>query len=99
MTEVERQGFRLERRADVRRSHREKVRVSLPAQTIRGLSRDLSGSGAFLFTGDDILVDVIFGEGEQEGYTAKAKLVRYESVPGGGVGFAVEFLGPEEHTD
>ena len=81
---------RTEKRGNVREPARRPVRLSLPAAELKGLTRDVSASGAFVISAQDLPVEVEIGDGEAR----PAKVVRLELLPGGGIGLALEFDPP-----
>lgn len=87
-----------EKRGNARRSDSRPVRLEIPEQLLEGMTRDLSGSGAFVLTGDGLRIVITRAsraDGDSEagdGTPREARLVRFETLPGGGVGLALEFI-------
>ncbi len=82
---------RSEKRGNKRSPSRDEVQLRVDAQKLTGTTRDTSGSGVFLISGDSLVVDVSTGE-EGEEQTRRARVVRVETLPGECIGLALEFL-------
>lgn len=78
----------LEKRGNVREPTRRPVRVEIPPLELKGLTRDVSASGAFVLAAQELDVRCrIDGEAD----VRLGRIVRLEQLPGGGVGLAIEF--------
>ena len=60
---------------------------------VLGSGRDLSATGAYLVTSDDLEVQVRFSVGGRE-VERRARIVRVESVAPGSLGIALQFEAP-----
>ncbi len=82
---------RPEKRGNARDPVRREVKLEIPPQILEGVTRDASADGAFLFFGADVEVRVALAHGSEQIHH-RARIVRLEPVPGGGIGLAVEFI-------
>lgn len=80
---------RVEKRGNARAPSRRPVRLRLAAAELVGLMRDQSDGGVFVLSAQDLEVACAI-EGEET--ARRARVVRIEPLPGGGVGFALEFI-------
>lgn len=66
------------------------VRLTLNGAALRGRAENISRDDVLFFTRDDVPVTI---EVEEDGVVKRApgRIVRLERLPGGGVGWAVEF--------
>ncbi len=88
---AEPEDLQREKRGNARDPVRKPVRLWFPEQVVHGLTRDLSSGGVFLLTGDDLTVEIGIGD-DPDQEPRRVRVVRLETIPGGGLGIAVEFL-------
>lgn len=85
-------GNPIDKRGNVREPSRSPVKLRFPAVELAGLTRDVSDGGAFVLAAQDLEVECeVEGEADGEPRVRLGRVVRVELLPGGGVGFAVEF--------
>jgi hypothetical protein len=80
----------VERRGNVRRSTHAVFNARFEDAKVMGGGRDVSRSGAYFITSDEIRLEVVFESGGRE-VRAPAKIVRIESIAAGTLGVAVQF--------
>ena len=80
----------VERRGNVRRLTHAVFTARFDAQQIMGGGRDVSRSGAYFMTSDELKFDVSFSAGGRE-VSVPAKIVRIEAISPGTLGFALQF--------
>lgn len=85
---------RSEKRGNARRSRTTAVRLQVQSQELEAVHRDISSSGAFVVTSEDLIIQLI-REDDPDHKMAPARIVRLEKLPGDCIGIALEYLPPE----
>jgi len=78
-----------ERRSDERVFEKRPMTLSIEATAFDGHSRDTSDSSVFFLSEDELRLAVRFTD--DEGVEQRGHLVRYQRMPSGGSGWAIEF--------
>ncbi|MFH0944271.1 MAG: PilZ domain-containing protein [Planctomycetota bacterium] len=84
----------VEKRGNARRSSSTKVKIRLSDRAMDGVTKDVSAGGAYVVTGDDLVVEMSPAEGADR-KISRARIVRFEKLPGDCIGIALEYL-PDE---
>jgi hypothetical protein len=80
----------VERRGNVRRLTHAVFTARMEPSAVLGGGRDLSRSGAYFITSDEVKLEVSFSSNGRE-ITVPAKVIRMESISPGTLGIAVQF--------
>jgi hypothetical protein len=89
---VDRTGSRtmVERRGNVRRPTHAVFTARFEPAQIMGGGRDVSRSGAYFITSDEVRLEVVYSSNGRD-VKAPAKIIRIESISPGTLGIAVQF--------
>ncbi len=80
----------VERRGNVRRGTHAVMTARLEPSQVMGGGRDVSRTGAYFITSDEIRIELVFSAGGRE-VRAPAKITRVEALSPGTLGIAVQF--------
>lgn len=84
----------VEKRGNARRAITTKVTIRLTDRSMEGVTKNTSEGGAYVVTGDDLIIEMSPSEGDGQ-KKSLARIVRFEKLPGDCIGIAVEYL-PDE---
>lgn len=80
----------VERRGNVRQPTHAVFTARLDPAQVMGGGRDISRSGAYFITSDELTLEVTFNAGTRE-LTVPARIARVENLSAGTLGIAVQF--------